>query len=95
MGTVTFVKDLEDFTGDARLYKCDPPMVIHGRYDEPDGETEYVIASATIAFDTGPETYLFPANSDGEVTGWSELEGSYKGGMNHGKALGGAGYTVK
>jgi len=43
---------------------------------------------------SGPETYIFPANGNGKVLSFLELEGSYRGGLNHFKALEGAGYVV-
>jgi hypothetical protein len=49
-----------------------------------DGEHPYVLASAIPrAFDTmEPETYIFPATSDGKVSDWGELDGSKRGTMN-------------
>jgi hypothetical protein len=93
----TLVRDVSaDFRGKAFLYRCDPPMQYTDGYgdDADELETEYVIVSATHAMFSGPETYIFPANSDGEVTNWSELDGSYKGGLDHAGALRAAGYTV-
>ena len=79
------VKDnLQNFTGHAALYRMEPPL---------DGR-EFVIASATNAMFTGPETYLFPADADGRVIDWSEIEGSYRGGLSHAIALGRAGYSI-
>ena len=79
------VKDnLRHFTGHATLYRMEPPL---------DG-CEFVIASATNAMFTGPETYLFPADADGRVIGWNEIEGSYRGGLSHAIALGRAGYSI-
>ena len=76
----------EDPTGgmDGRLYKLDPPV-----------PTEFVLVSAIqAAFDTGmPETFIFPADEDGKVTSWGELEGSFQGGQDHEKALRGLGVT--
>ena len=72
-------------TGEMRLYKLDPPL---------DGSVAYVVVSATVAMFSGPETYIFPADSDGEITDWGELEGSYRGGLDHAEALANAGYAV-
>ncbi len=80
------VKDnLRHFTGHAALYRMEPPL---------DG-CEFVIASATNAIYTGPETYLFPAGADGVVVDWEEMDGSYRGGLSHAKAFAGAGYSVE
>lgn len=80
-----------EFTGKAWHFRLDPPLV---GYDD-DGPYEYVVVSATHAMFTGPETYIFPADEKGEVTGWGELPGSYKGGLNYKEALRGAGYDVE
>lgn len=81
----TLIKDsLPKFNGSAALYKCDPPLDGNG----------FVVVSATVALYTGPETYIFPANQDGDITGWTELDGSYRGDLDHAQALSGAGYEV-
>ena len=73
-----------EFTGEARLYRVDPPL---------DGNS-FVVVSATVAPYSGAETYIFPANEDGTVRSWLELDGSYRGGLDHDEALRRAGYTV-
>lgn len=80
----TFIKDLEGFTGKAKMYKLDPPL---------DGN-EFVAVSATVSPFSGPETYIFPCDKNGEVTDWGELGGSYRGGLNHEEAIRGAGYGI-
>ena len=79
-----FVKDLSGYTGEAKLYQLEPPL---------DGN-EYVVVSATYAMFSGPETYIFPATPDGTVTGWGELDGSFRGELDHKLALKNAGYEV-
>ena len=84
MGTATYIKDSNDnMSGDARLYRLDPPH---------DGE-DLVIVSG---IDNGHrhETYIFPANEQGQVTDWLELEGSFQGSIDHDKALRGLGYEI-
>jgi hypothetical protein len=78
-----------------RLYKLDPPI------SEPDWEDEdvinqheYVVVSAVVACIGGPETYIFPADENGEITDWGELKGSFQGALDHELALANAGYTV-
>ncbi len=84
-GTATLVRaHLSGFYGDASLYRLDPPL---------EGSA-LVAVSATVAPYTGPETYIFPANSDGSVTDWGELPGSTRGTLSHVEALHGAGYEV-
>ena len=89
MKVATFIKDLDGFQGEAKLYKLDPPM------ENGDGKTEYVAVSAVMAMFSGPETYIFPANEKGEVTSWGELDGSFRGNLDHEQALENAGYSVK
>lgn len=90
MKTATKVRDLSDWTGRASLYKLSEPM---------DGEDTaevytYVVVSAAVTLDHGPETYIFPSNEKGDVSDWGELRGSYVGGMSHERALMNAGYEV-
>ena len=66
----------------------------HYRLSDTDlSPSGYVIVSA-MAMYSGPETYIFPADEAGKVTDWGELDGSYRGGLDHDAALTGAGYTV-
>ena len=58
------------------------------------GEHEYVITSAANAMFSGPETYIFPADEAGDVADFSELDGSYKGDLDHQRAIINAGYEV-
>jgi hypothetical protein len=80
----TKVKEISGWTGDAALY----------RLDEPHEGADHVIVSATVAMLSGPETYIFPASAEGEVTDWGELEGSFRGGLDHAEALRRAGYQL-
>jgi len=91
----TFMSDLDGFTGEAKLYKLYPPMEEINFDDEVIGRHEYVVVSATVAMFTGPETYIFPSDKHGNITSWSELEGSYRGELNHATALRNAGYLIK
>lgn len=75
--------------GKMRFYRLDPPL-----QDEELGPVEYVLVSAVIAPLSGPETYIFPADRDGNIVSWGELEGSYRGGLDHDAALARAGYEV-
>ncbi|QDF14235.1 hypothetical protein SEA_IAMGROOT_62 [Microbacterium phage IAmGroot] len=80
----TLVKrDLDGFRGEAHLYHV------------TDGVHEgYVVVSGVVAFDTGPETYIFPADEHGNVVSWGELAGSFKGDIDHERALRDAGFTI-
>jgi hypothetical protein len=99
MNTATFVKDVSDeFTGTAFLYRVDPPMKEESWFAEEDEELQsfdYVVVSATSAFMSGAETYIFGADENGEVLDWGELPGSYRGGLDHQQALEDAGYVVQ
>jgi hypothetical protein len=102
--TATLIRKLDGFRGDARLYKLSEPVAFG--YDDA-GATDHVVVSAVQSvlptpsavffrdLDSGPETYVFPATADGEVLSWGELEGSYRGGTDHERALRGAGYEVQ
>ena len=70
-------------TANQGLFRCDPPLAGH----------EFVVASANTVCGR-PETYLFPADESGQITGWSELPGSLKDTLDWGDAFGSAGYEV-
>lgn len=80
--TPTYI-NLPNFSGDAQHFSLNEPL---------DG-AEHVIVSAVDVFGR-PETYIFPADKDGNVTDWGELTGSFHGGLDHEEALRGAGYEV-
>jgi len=58
--------------------------------------TDYIIVSAISDTQekTGPQTFIFPADSFGNVLDWHELSGSIEGEMNINKALKNAGYLL-
>ncbi len=69
-----FIKDLEGWTGTAKLWKVG---------------NSHVVTSAAIAMFTGPETYVFGCDEEGEVADFEELEGSYRGDLDHDRAISG------
>lgn len=75
--TAELIRRLDGFTGEAALYKLSEPIGYDWDYetDEHAETTSYVVVSATIAMFTGAETYIFPANEDGEVVSYGELPG--------------------
>lgn len=91
MKTATLLKVKDGrFPGQWRFYRLSEPL---------DGHTlvavsavEYVGTATYLV--SGPETYIFPADESCDVADWGELDGSYKGGTDHAKALANAGYTV-
>lgn len=95
----------KDGRGLGRVYRLNPPVPIHDWSEEHDRSectgkspcrtTEYVWVSAADVPFSGPETYIFPSTDTGEVTDWGELDGSYRGGLDHEEALRGAGYEVE
>ena len=91
MKTATLVRKLKGWRGDARLYRVEPLM----RYERRDVEavTPFVIVSG-INNEWGIETLIFPAGEDGEATDMLDLKGSFRGSIDHARALAGAGYEV-
>lgn len=88
MATATYLGKANGMSGDARLYRCEPALLTY------DGDSvEYVISSAVDnAFAT--ETYLFPANPDGDVVDWMEMPGSRRGVVDPEYVLSELGYTI-
>lgn len=68
---------------DGRIYRMEPPL---------DGHDHVWVSAVFVPF-TGPETYIFGWDEGvKDVASWGELEGSYRGGLDHDEALRGAGY---
>ena len=96
MKTATKIQDLKGGASWVKqsLYKLEPPL-----HEETwDGEVNdhvYVVASASNNPAYGVyETYLFPADAEGEITYWGELEGSERGILSHEKVFANIGYTI-
>lgn len=95
MPVAEFIAQLDGFRGDARVYRCSPPLQGRSWDDDEDVPSyEYVIISASVVPFSGLETYIFGSNADWEVVSWTELPGSYRGGLDHVRALRLAGYTL-
>lgn len=78
----TFIKQLTGWRGDARLYKLED-----GRH--------VVVSGIQPAFDTmQPETFIVSADENGKVLDWLELPGSFRGAVDHARALDRAGFTI-
>jgi hypothetical protein len=84
MNTAKFIGKGKRFRGDARIYQMDPPY--HG--------SEYVAVSGTDVPFSGAETYIFKSDENGKVSEFGELPGSFRGEINHVRALKNAGYEV-
>jgi hypothetical protein len=91
MKTATLVKDnLSWAKGHAALYRLSEPMTSFKGV-----QTDFVVVSSVCAMFSGPETFIFAADENGEVTDWGEMDGSTRGMYGHAEALEDAGYTVK
>jgi hypothetical protein len=89
------IKSLDNFRGEAILFRMEPPLESY----------DYVVVSAInpkpvegmdqfkVLFQ--PETYIFGADPDGNVINWGELPGSFQGAMDIPRALAQAGYEIK
>ena len=82
--------------GNQVLWKLSEPVGYDHDWktNEPAGVTGYVITSAVVAMFTGPETYIFPADADGNVIDWGEMEGSLRGTLSHEAAILSAGWEI-
>lgn len=91
--TATFVKDLGKGTGSQKLWPLSEPVT--AGYGEDNETTEYVVTSATIAMSSGPETYIFASDAEGEITNWGEMTGSFRGELDHEHAIENAGWEIE
>ncbi len=83
-----FIKNLETDNPNVNrqaLYRLEPPL---------DSNSYVIVSGANVVF-SGPETYIFPATPEGEFVSMGELDGSYRGGLDHYQALAGAGYSLE
>ena len=96
MKTAKLIKDVsENFNGKACLYELSVPIAEYSwDEDEKPNTHKFVICSTAHAIYSGPETYIFPANENGEVVDWGELEGSMRGNYSHEECLESAGYKL-
>ena len=93
--TVTYIRTLTGFVSEARLYKLSEPIIVNWNVDKDGVATNYVIVSAVNVPYSGPETYIFPADNDGDVIDWLEMEGSFKGSLDHEAAIHYAGWELE
>lgn len=95
-GTASFIKTIPGMQGDMRLYRVEPPMEGEDRGDGPVPTFEHVaVSAAVVPFGSGPETYIFGCDSEGRDIDFAELDGSFRGGLDHAQALRNAGYEIK
>lgn len=87
MKTATRIRDVHqspDRNASQAIYRLDPPL---------DGHSHVLVSAVTVAL-CGPETYIFGSDENGNIEDWEELNGSYRGGLDHAAALKNAGYEV-
>jgi hypothetical protein len=94
MTTATKIRD-GLLRGDAVLWQLSKPVNYGYSWDDEEdrGATEYGITSR-VANGWAVETYIFPANAEGEVIDWSEMDGSVRGPASHETVIANAGWTV-
>jgi len=83
------IKNVKEAKGRACLYRLSDPLMGY----------EYVVVSAAKdARDSHDqvvgETFIFGSDESGKVKSFLELPGSYRGGLDHQKALNDAGYDI-
>lgn len=64
------------------------------RLSEPLEGYDHVVTSAVVAPFSGPETYVFGCDADGAINDFTDLDGSFRGSLDHVQAITGAGYEV-
>ena len=90
-----FMHNLDNFNGNAKLWILSEEIPHGNMWDDdepPIGHTKYVVTSAANVVFSGSETYIFPCTEQGKVLDWGELDGSYKGGLDHEQAIENAGW---
>lgn len=86
----------EDFPAEQVLWELDTPVKFNdGSEEEAEKETNFVVTSAVNAPFSGPETYIFPTDKDGNILDWLELHGSFRGYLDHEEAITGAGFEIE
>ena len=83
------VKSVKEAKGRACLYKLSDPLMGY----------EYVVVSAAKDHrdrhdNMIGETFIFGSDETGKIKSFLELPGSYRGGLDHQKALNDAGYDI-
>lgn len=87
MNTARLIKQTRAPGAVQAVYELTPPYM----------ENTHVVVSAVSGdgrLVKVPETYIFPCNEYGDVTSYADLPGSFRGDMDHARALTNAGYTI-
>lgn len=90
------VRDIQNRPAEQKLWRLSE-SVPYG-WSEDMQRCNFVVTSHLArAFDTGrPETYIFPADKDGSILSWGEMDGSSRGGdQSHEDVLRNAGWEVE
>jgi len=89
-----FIGYVDGFSGEARLYRLSEPAEYYCVDEGKVLHCDYVVVSAIVGPWFGVETYIFPADKDGKVLSWGEMDGSCRGVWDHELVLRKAGYEV-
>ena len=98
--TAELIKDVSaDFRGVAKLYKLSSPVrykeIINSETSKKRQTKFVVLSSVDMALDHGgSETFIFPANSKGDIQSWHELVGSARLKVSHNVVLGSLGFDL-
>ena len=95
MKTAELILDnLENFIGHASLYKLSESIEEYGYCDDDAIQLHDYVICSTTHLSVATETYIFPADEQGNITSWHELEGSKKDCDSHDEVLGDIGYVI-
>lgn len=99
MITAIKVRELRQFdslvsSAEQKLWKLSERVKYSNEWDEVEKYTEFVVTFAAAVLFSGPETYIFAADENGEILSWSEMDGSFRGDLNHEQAIKNAGWIV-
>lgn len=86
LGVATYVGQVLGFE-DGRLYRLSSPLLHRGI------STNHVVVSAAVV-EAGPETLVLAATADGGILEYWEAPGSFRGALDHARALRGCGYLI-
>ncbi len=87
------IKEIHNGISIKFLYQLTPPIEIKGDKGEATVTIDYVVCSTSFFF--GLETYIFHADSQGNIMNLCELQGSQKGTSNHKQVFSDIGYEVR
>lgn len=85
-------RNLQNYNGDVWHVRLDRELEVLNRAGNLVATTRWFVVSGIVApwfdiFGGGPETYIFASDEDGNVVAWGELSGSFRGAIDHERAL--------